>query len=183
MATDIAVSLEEREVEPVLEKMGATEPGNARPDDGEAFHERASLGRFFHLLVSTIAGFLVDVIGDCTKISDQAEFREKLESVVGDIDLPPVEPLACRAVVAVVVVVPTFAEGDEGEDERITGIIGRLETAFAEGVRHAVDEECAVKEEDCRDEESPYENLETARSKAGREMPQECPENPEENAE
>ncbi len=64
--------------------------------------------------------------------------------VVADVDFPPVEALLRGVHVAVVIVVPVFAQSEEGEDEAVAAGVFRLETALAENVSQRVDEERAV---------------------------------------
>jgi hypothetical protein len=78
---------------------------------------------------------------------------------VGDINLPPVEPLTLGARIAVVVVVPPFAEGDDREEEAVLAVVARLEASLTEYMREGVDAECSVIEERCADAESPREHL------------------------
>ena len=54
---------------------------------------------------------------------DEAGPGEALQQVVGDVDLPPEEPVAGRALVAVVVVVPALAERDDREDEAVARVV------------------------------------------------------------
>ena len=93
------------------------------------------------------------------QVPDQAEFGHEFEAVVGEVDLPPVEALAGAAHVAVVVVVPAFAEGDEGKPEIVATLVGGFEALFAPDVGEAVDEKSAVEEEDGADEKAPDEKL------------------------
>jgi hypothetical protein len=60
----------------------------------------------------SIDSLLVDACWRFAQIPHQAEPRETLEDIVGDIDLPPVEALSLRARVAVMVVMPTLSEGE-----------------------------------------------------------------------
>jgi len=57
-----------------------------------------------------------DVVGDAAEFADEAKPGEGLQAVVGEIDLPPVRALADGGHEVVMVVVPTFAESDEGEE-------------------------------------------------------------------
>jgi hypothetical protein len=63
---------------------------------------------------------------------------------MADVDLPPVKALALRARVAMMVVVPTFAEGHESKDEAVLRIIASLKTLRAYQVGEGINEESAV---------------------------------------
>src|SRR5258707_15734925 len=56
-----------------------------------------------------------DVVGDAAEFADDAEPREELQAVVGEIDLPPIKTLAGGGHEEVMIVLPAFAEGDQGE--------------------------------------------------------------------
>ena len=58
-----------------------------------------------------------------------------------------------------VVVVPTFPEGDQRERERVAGIIAGFEATGAHHVGEGIDEERAVEEHEGADEEAPDEQL------------------------
>src|SRR5215813_5418952 len=70
--------------------------------------------RFAHDVPSAV---IADVVGHAAQVPDQADRRQRAEAVVGDIDLPPVEALARRGLIVMVVVVPALAERDQGERE------------------------------------------------------------------
>jgi hypothetical protein len=52
-----------------------------------------------------------------------------------DINFPPIETLTLRARVAVMVIVPTFAQGDKREDEAVFAIVASLEASLTHHVR------------------------------------------------
>ena len=65
------------------------------------------------------------VDGDFAEIPDEATPRENFERVVSDVDFPPEEALAGRSHEVVMVVVPAFAEGQQGEEPVVlAGIVG-----------------------------------------------------------
>ena len=95
--------------------------------------------------------------GDASQVPDQTGPREGAEEVVGDVDFPPIESLAHGMGEAVVIVVPAFSEGDEGEDEAVAAVVSCFEALTAEGVGQGVDEEGGVEEDDGAHHEAPHE--------------------------
>ena len=57
------------------------------------------------------------MIGHFAEIPDDAEPGEEFQRVVGDIDFPPEKALAGGGHEMMVVVVPAFAQGDQGQEE------------------------------------------------------------------
>jgi hypothetical protein len=104
---------------------------------------------------------------------DQPGVRQRLEAVVSDVDFPPVKTLARAALVAVVVVVPAFAKGDQRENEAVAGVVPGVEAAAAHQMRHRVDAGRAVEERGRADEEAPDEELGAVGVQAGRESGEE----------
>lgn len=82
-----------------------------------------------------------------------------------DVDLPPVEALTLRARVAVVVVMPSLAKGDDREEEAVLAVVACLEASLSEHVSEGVNTEGAVVEERSADAESPREHLKRTGSK------------------
>src|SRR5690606_20280960 len=65
---------------------------------------------------AALAGFAVDAFGHALQIPGEADPAHGLDDIPGRVELPPVEPVARRALVAVVVVVPALASReDRGE--------------------------------------------------------------------
>jgi len=58
-----------------------------------------------------------DVVWDAAEFADEAEPGEDFEGVESEIDSPPVKALAGGGHEVVMIVVPTFAEDDEGEGQ------------------------------------------------------------------
>ncbi len=56
---------------------------------------------------------------------------------------------------------PAFAEGDDGEDRAVAGIVVGFEATLAHQVGHGIDAARAVKEKGGADEETPHEHLPT----------------------
>ena len=66
---------------------------------------------------------------DFAQIPDDAEPGENLQGVVGDIDFPPIEALARRSHKVMMVVVPAFAEREQGEEPVVAaGVRGLVTT-------------------------------------------------------
>src|SRR5258706_7919163 len=96
-----------------------------------------------------------DVVGDAAEFADDAEPREELQAVVGEIDLPPIKTLAGGGHEVVMIVVPAFAEGDQGEQPVVLAGVGGREAALAKDVGERIDGERAVPEEDGAQEKAP----------------------------
>src|SRR4029078_12910916 len=60
------------------------------------------------------ARLFVDALGDALDVPHQADGGHRPDDVPGRIEFPPVEAVARGALVAVVVVVPAFANGEHG---------------------------------------------------------------------
>src|SRR5262249_22543275 len=62
-------------------------------------------------------------------VPDQPGPFQELDQIVGDVDLPPEEPLVGRARIIVVIVVPALAQRDQGQHEVVaTLVVGRIAT-------------------------------------------------------
>ncbi|OBQ35954.1 MAG: hypothetical protein AN484_25985 [Aphanizomenon flos-aquae WA102] len=104
---------------------------------------------------------LVDRGGHAFEAPDQAHPGHHLQAIVSRIELPPGEALLRRGLVAVVVVMPAFAERDERQDEGVAGLVARgVEALGPEDVGEGVDAPGAVEEHDGRDD-APDEHLGT----------------------
>ena len=73
------------------------------------------------------------------EIPDDSYPGERLEDVVGDIDFPPSEALAGRAGVMVMVIVPSFTEGQNPANRIIARFVWRLKMPFPKHVTNRVD--------------------------------------------
>ncbi len=100
---------------------------------------------------------LEHAFGRVSQIPDKAKDRENPQEIVAEVDLPPEEALARAALVVMVIVVPSFAHGDEREKPVVARIVGRLVAPLADYVRKRVDGERAVPKKDRRHEETPDE--------------------------
>src|SRR5690606_13894566 len=107
---------------------------------------RGALGGGDGLLVLGAHAFLQDGLRHGLEAPDQAGPGKEFQAVVGRVDFPPIEAVAGAAVEAVVVVVPAFAEADDGEDEAVAGVVAGLVAALAHEVGHGVDAGGAVEE-------------------------------------
>src|SRR4029079_13271252 len=74
------------------------------------------------------------------QVLDDAHLRKQPQAVVGRVDLPPAKALARRALVAVVVVVPTLAGRDQRDDQRVAARVRGLARAGPPHARARVDE-------------------------------------------
>jgi hypothetical protein len=79
-----------------------------------------TLGRFIHGR------------GDGSKVPDEAEPRHGAKYPIGRVILPPIETLANGPGMEVVVVVPAFAEGEDGEEPVVSAVVRGGESARAD---------------------------------------------------
>ncbi|KAG1441034.1 hypothetical protein G6F57_018834 [Rhizopus arrhizus] len=89
----------------------------------------------------------------------QAEGRHDAQAVPGQVHLPPAEALADRSREEVVVVVPAFAKGKQGQPEVVAAVIAGLEAAAAESMRQRVDGHGGMEQHDGGNEEAPDQQL------------------------
>src|SRR5215469_6794286 len=85
-------------------------------------------------------------VGDLNFLSE-ADLGEQPDSVVVDVDLVPGEAVTRADRMGVVVVVPAFAAGEDGDPPVVPGVIAGLKAALAPEVRGGVDEPRGVKTE------------------------------------
>lgn len=76
-----------------------------------------------------------------------------------DIYLPPIESLPLGAGIIVVIIVPTLAEGDEGEEQVVSAVVRGWKTPLPDEMGEGVDTEGAVVQKHSADEESPGQHL------------------------
>ena len=100
--------------------------------------------------------------GNLAEIPDQAQPREGFESVVGDIDFPPEEALAGGGHEMVVIIVPAFTEGEEGQEPVVFAGVRRFVTDGAKEVGERIDGEGVVPEQNRAQAERPEEEREAA---------------------
>ena len=93
--------------------------------------------------------------GDLAEFPDYTKPGENLEGVVGDVDFPPEEALACGGHVVMVIVVPAFAERENGKKPIVAAAVSGLVAPGTEKVRKRVDGEGVVPEEHGAEAESP----------------------------
>lgn len=93
------------------------------------------------------------------KVPNDPEPGEDAKDVVGEIDLPPVEPLTLRTGVKVVVVVPPLPHGQNGQNEGVpAGVGGGIATA-PEAVGQRIDGKSEVVKDGGAEEKAPGEQL------------------------
>src|ERR1043165_996972 len=126
---------------------------------GNRTSQLCHVGALAHWILSAS---VADVVGHAVQVPDQADRGEGAEAVVGDIDFPPVEALARRGLVVMVVVVPALAEGEEGEREVVARVVVVLVAARAPEMGQRVDGERAVPAQHLGDAETPDEGFEAA---------------------
>jgi hypothetical protein len=82
---------------------------------------------------------IANPVGHRLEIMDQSKPAHQLEQVVADVDLPPVKPLAGRAGKVVMIVVPTFAQRQQGQQPVVAAVIACAVAASAPAVGQRVD--------------------------------------------
>src|SRR5579884_2593161 len=105
-------------------------------------------------------GFLLrskQMRGDFAKVPDDAEPGQQLERVIGDVDFPPEEALASGSHVVMVIVVPAFSEGEDGEKPVVAAGVRGFVAARAKEMRERIDGEGIVPEEHGAQAETPEE--------------------------
>src|SRR5258706_3507652 len=96
-----------------------------------------------------------DVVGDAAEFADEAEPGEDFEGVEGEIDLPPIKTLAGGGHEGVMIVLPAFAEGDQGEQPVVFAGVGGWGTAIAGNGRKGIDSERTVPEGEGAEDKGP----------------------------
>jgi hypothetical protein len=92
----------------------------------------------------------------------ETDFGEEPDAVVVDVELVPFEAVAGADGVGVVVVVPAFAAGEDGDPPVVAGVVLGLEAALAPEVRGGVDEPGGVESNGDPEEGSPENHAESA---------------------
>src|SRR5216684_1484494 len=95
--------------------------------------------------------------GDFAEIPDDAEPGHELEGVIRDVDLPPEEALTGGSHEVMMIVVPAFTEGEQGEKPVVAAGVGGFVAARAEEVGEGVDGEGVVPEQHGAQAEAPDE--------------------------
>ena len=96
------------------------------------------------------------------QIPGYAQPVQHLQRVVSNVHLPPAKSLLARVHELVMVVVPAFAQRDDGEDKVIAAVVGCVEAPRSPQMRHRIDGECPVKQQNGRDHESPHKSPQPA---------------------
>jgi len=94
---------------------------------------------------------------DFAEIPDDAEPGHDLEGVISDVDFPPEEALAGGGHEVMMIVVPAFTEGEQGEEPIVAAGVGGFIAARAEKVGERVDGEGVVPEQHGAQAEAPDE--------------------------
>lgn len=89
----------------------------------------------------------------------QSDRFHRTQNVISDVYFPPENALASRALEAVVVVVPAFAQGDQCKSQIVSARVACVKPLAAEDMPDRVDAAGPVKENNRTDEESPDEKL------------------------
>ena len=118
-------------------------------------------------MVIGVGAFFEHTLRHGFQVADETGQREEFEPIISGIDFPPIETVARGALETVMIVMPAFAERDEGEDRAVAGIVVGFEAAFAHDVSHGIDAPGAVKEEGRADEETPNEHLPAGGAEGG----------------
>src|SRR5437870_13710772 len=93
---------------------------------------------------------------DFAQIPDDAEPGENLQGVVGDIDFPPIQALARRSHKETMVVVPAFAEGEQGEEPVVAAGVGGLVATRSKKDRERIDGKRIVNKQQGVQADAPY---------------------------
>ena len=110
--------------------------------------------------MSGFAAILIGALGNAFESADDAKEGKDTEGVVSGIDLPPVEALSCGGLIAVVVIMPSFTERDDREQEAVPAIVSGVIARLSPDMCHGVDATGAVEEKDGADKSTPDEHLE-----------------------
>ena len=92
----------------------------------------------------------------------EAEFLEEPDAVVVDVELVPDEAVARGDGVGVMVVVPAFAAGEQGNPPGVAGIVLGFEAAGADEVGGGVDQPGGVEADDATEHGAPEHHAEAA---------------------
>src|SRR6202021_1517275 len=101
---------------------------------------RGALGGRLELpLLEALAGTLAHRQGHGLQVPDHAQKGHELQQVERDVELPPVEALAGRRGIVVMIVVPALAQGDDREPGVVAAPVAGLVPLPAEYVGQRVD--------------------------------------------
>src|SRR6185312_6857136 len=96
------------------------------------------------------------------EIPYESQALQQAQEVVGHVDLPPAKALIGRALVVVMVVVPTLTGRHQGEQPTVARTVGGGVATAAEQMAERVDRERPMPKEHRRKEVSPHESLPAA---------------------
>src|SRR5208283_1351023 len=83
---------------------------------------------------------------------------QNLQRVVSKVQLPPANSLLARVHEFVVIVVPAFAQRDDGQYKVISAVVRRVEATRSPQMRHRINGEGPVKQQNGRHHEPPDES-------------------------
>src|SRR5688572_5529351 len=69
----------------------------------------------------------INLVGNAMNVPREPEPFHDANHVVGEIDFPPVETVSRRRLIAMMVVVPTFAEANERRQQVVARLVGGVE--------------------------------------------------------
>jgi len=93
------------------------------------------------------------------EIANQSEEAQGAQTPESEVELPPAVTLVGVGGKAVVIVVPTFAEGDQGKQEVVAAVVAGAVGSAAPEVGERVDAEGAVIKERGGDGEADHQHL------------------------
>src|ERR1035438_3404132 len=111
-------------------------------------------------------GLAADELGDLDVLGD-AEFFVQPDAVVVGVELVPGEAVAAGGGMGVMVVVPSFAAGEESDPPGVAGVVLGVETAGTVEVGGGVDEPGCVKAKRHAQEDAPEEEADADLDAAG----------------
>src|SRR5262249_33687227 len=103
--------------------------------------------------------------GNFAQIPHESAPGKRFERVVGNINFPPEKALARAGHVVVMIVVPAFAEGHQGEQPVVPAGVRRLVAARTEKMRKRIDGEGIVPEQRRAQAKAPEKERESANEK------------------
>src|SRR4030095_310120 len=88
----------------------------------------------------------------------------QLQTVIGQVDFPPVESLPGRSRIEMVVVVPPFAHRDQRQEKIVPAVVASVITLGPVHMRKRINRAGAVNQRNGRNKKSPNEHLRSIRS-------------------
>ena len=97
----------------------------------------------------------VSPVGYGVQVPDDAEPGERLQSVIGQVYLPPKEALAAGTGAIMVVVVPPFTKSEQGQPAIVAAVFVGGVAATAKLMGQRIDGASGMEKRDGRDEKTP----------------------------